>query len=311
MLLLGAVVAAVVAGVLLAFSYVERCKAENRAQQMRVAAGVAGSEASRPPRFLSAGVPAKVLDALVREQVRIEARAGGLKVGGKLPKRIAERARALLVHAGLGNVSVEACGAVSARLGAAGAGCGVAIGLAVGPAMGAALGLAGAWFGATLPWNALRSESRARANAASQELPQLLDVIALGLRSGMTFERSFRLYPAYFDTAFAADCAAAISQWEVGLATRDEALRALAAGYDCVGLSRVMGMTVQALRTGTSMVKQFDAAAAEARKQHRAEKERVVAKAPVKMLVPIGALMLPAMLLLVLGPVLLELISGL
>lgn len=35
-----------------------------------------------------------------------------------------------------------------------------------------------------------------------------------------------------------------------------------------------------------------------------------MAKAPVKMMMPTGALILPAMLLLVLGPVLLELANG-
>lgn len=38
--------------------------------------------------------------------------------------------------------------------------------------------------------------------------------------------------------------------------------------------------------------------------------EERVAKAPVKMMMPTGALILPAMLLLVLGPVLLELANG-
>lgn len=43
---------------------------------------------------------------------------------------------------------------------------------------------------------------------------------------------------------------------------------------------------------------------------HRAQVEERVAKAPVKMMVPTGTLILPAMLLLVLGPVLLELMEG-
>ena len=38
--------------------------------------------------------------------------------------------------------------------------------------------------------------------------------------------------------------------------------------------------------------------------------EERVAKAPVKMMVPTGVLILPAMLMLVLGPVLLELAGG-
>ena len=38
--------------------------------------------------------------------------------------------------------------------------------------------------------------------------------------------------------------------------------------------------------------------------------QEAIAKAPVKMMLPTGTLILPAMLLLVLGPVLLELMEG-
>ena len=43
---------------------------------------------------------------------------------------------------------------------------------------------------------------------------------------------------------------------------------------------------------------------------YKARRQEAVAKAPVKMMVPTGVLILPAMLMLVLGPVLLELAGG-
>ena len=67
---------------------------------------------------------------------------------------------------------------------------------------------------------------------------------------------------------------------------------------------------VRSLRFGSSLAEGLEASAAEARAAHRAHVEERVAKAPVKMMVPTGALILPAMLLLVLGPVLLELMEG-
>ena len=63
-------------------------------------------------------------------------------------------------------------------------------------------------------------------------------------------------------------------------------------------------------RFGSSLAESLESAAAEARAEHRARLEERVAKAPVKMMMPTGALILPAMLLLVLGPVLLELANG-
>ena len=49
--------------------------------------------------------------------------------------------------------------------------------------------------------------------------------------------------------------------------------------------------------------------AQEARREYRALQQEKVAKAPVKMLLPTGALILPAMLLLVMGPIVLDLME--
>ena len=48
----------------------------------------------------------------------------------------------------------------------------------------------------------------------------------------------------------------------------------------------------------------------EARQSHKAYVEEKVMKAPVKMMLPVGTLILPSMLILVLGPVLLDLAQG-
>ena len=92
--------------------------------------------------------------------------------------------------------------------------------------------------------------------------------------------------------------------------TREQALRDLAATFDSPLFARVVENVVRSLRFGSSLAESLEAAAAEARTQFRSRKQEQVAKASVKMMVPTGALMLPAMLLLVLGPVLLELMEG-
>ena len=172
------------------------------------------------------------------------------------------------------------------------------------------LGGAAALAGASAPVWALSRERQARASALSRELPEMLEVMALGMRSGLTFDRSFLLYPEYFDTPFATACAAAADRWSFGLATREEALTELTAGYDSPLFARTISGMLQSIRRGTSLVQDLELAAEESRKQFRAAKEEAVAKAPVKMMLPIGTLILPAMLLFVLGPVLLELIGG-
>ena len=50
--------------------------------------------------------------------------------------------------------------------------------------------------------------------------------------------------------------------------------------------------------------------ASEARAVRKAKLEEKVAKAPVKMLLPVGTLILPAMLILIMGPIMLDLMEG-
>lgn len=64
------------------------------------------------------------------------------------------------------------------------------------------------------------------------------------------------------------------------------------------------------MRFGSSLVEGLEEASLEARNSYKTKQEEKVAKAPVKMMIPTGTLILPAMLILVLGPVLLELING-
>lgn len=75
-------------------------------------------------------------------------------------------------------------------------------------------------------------------------------------------------------------------------------------------LARVIENIVRSLRFGATMADNLEDAAREARSGYKARRQEAVAKAPVKMMVPTGVLILPAMLMLVLGPVLLELAGG-
>ena len=67
---------------------------------------------------------------------------------------------------------------------------------------------------------------------------------------------------------------------------------------------------MRAVRRGTSLTGVREDAASQSRATYRAALEERVAKAPVKMMLPTGTLILPAMLLMVMGPVLLELAGG-
>lgn len=209
-----------------------------------------------------------------------------------------------------GSVSQQGFCALRLKLALAGALVGCALGAAVSGGLALVLGIVGCFLGFTTPGRALRHRVDRRTRQMEHHLPEMLDVVAIGMRSGLSFDRSVQIYASRFDTMLASELALAERKWASGLERRDQALRQLAATYDSPVLSRVMEAVVRALRFGTSMVDSLEAAAREARVAYRANRQEQVAKAPVKMMIPTGTLILPAMLIMVLGPVLLEMIGG-
>lgn len=166
------------------------------------------------------------------------------------------------------------------------------------------------FIGARMPKAAINRRISLRTNEMERHLPEMLDVLSLGMRSGLSFDASIKLYTSHFKTLLSDEFFKAQKKWSSGLQNRDAALRDIAATYDSAIFGRVVEMMIRSIRFGSSMVEGLEAESAEARAVCKAKREEQVAKTPVKMMIPTGTLILPAMLILVLGPVLLELMGG-
>lgn len=208
------------------------------------------------------------------------------------------------------DVSVPGYCEAGFRLACAAAMAGALFGMVFSTELAILLAIAGGLFGGSLPRRAVREAMRERRACAERHLSEMLEVVGLGMRSGLTFERSFALYGSHFDNGFSRSCARAHRSWSLGLVTRDEALRELARSYDCDQLAHVVESIIRSLRFGSALADVLSDAAEQARASYRTALEEKVAKAPVKMMLPTGTLILPAMLLLVMGPILLELAGG-
>ena len=208
------------------------------------------------------------------------------------------------------DISVSAFCEARLRLALAGAAGGFLLGVVFSFELSVVLGVVAMLLCRALPMMSVRRLARERALGAELHLSEMLEVVALGLRSGMTFDRSFALYGVYFDNEFAQSCTKAHRRWSLGLVTREEALRDLSASYDCEQLSRVVDSMLRSLRFGSALAGILEEASSQSRASYRATLEEKVAKAPVKMMLPTGTLILPAMLLMVMGPILLELAGG-
>lgn len=161
-----------------------------------------------------------------------------------------------------------------------------------------------------MPKRALAQRIENRTNQMEHHLPEMLDVIALGMRSGLSFDSSLKLYTSHFRTYLAQEFSNIQRQWLSGLERRDDALRKIADSYDSQIFKRIVETIIRSIRFGSSMVESLEEQSAEARVAYRTRREEQVAKAPVKMMIPTGTLILPAMLIMVVGPILLELMGG-
>ena len=149
----------------------------------------------------------------------------------------------------------------------------------------------------------LRQERRAQ---AERHMPEMIDALSLGLGAGLSFESAFRLYCVRFDDPLARECKEAYRTWESGLVLREEALRKLAEELDAPIMQRFVSNVLRSLKFGSPLNHTLEALAEEARSSYRAQMEEKVAKAPAKMLMPTTALILPAMLIMVMAPIVLD-----
>ena len=135
----------------------------------------------------------------------------------------------------------------------------------------------------------LRTVQDKRRDALREGIPDALRSMAVCFQAGLSLLQTFQQVASEVQGPLGTLFARAAHQLETGEGA---------------------GRALEVLRRGSSVAEGLESAAAEARAVHRAQVEERVAKAPVKMMVPTGTLILPAMLLLVLGPVLLELMEG-
>lgn len=184
------------------------------------------------------------------------------------------------------------------------------IGLFFSSLLGVILAIGGAIWGWSALRRALKEEMQARSFVAEKQLSHLIEVVSLGLRSGMSFDKSLELYHESFTDSLSRSLSLMQSQWSHGLIERSEGLRSVAQSYSSPLFDRLAESIIRSLRFGTSLTENLGIIANEARAIRKAKLEEKVIKAPVKMLLPVGTLILPAMLILILGPIMLDLMEG-
>ncbi len=139
-----------------------------------------------------------------------------------------------------------------------------------------------------------------------KDLPQLIDVVQLGINGGMTFESSFSAYVDGFDSKLAKRCRHASKLLLAGIESKEKVLEDLSLEIGTKSFKRFSDTVIRTLRYGSAMNSALDNLSRQIRNSIKADREEEVSKAPTKMLIPTGVFILPAMFILIAGPFLLE-----
>lgn len=135
-----------------------------------------------------------------------------------------------------------------------------------------------------------------------REVSEMIDVVRLGLSAGLSFDAALELFCTERTGALARALAQALFSWRVGLVTREEGLADVARTLDVRALETFANASSQAIELGAPLAETLHEQGREIKAAHRAAVEREIEKVPVKLLIPTGALILPALLLSIIGP---------
>lgn len=155
-------------------------------------------------------------------------------------------------------------------------------------------------------WRVLADRSASRQGPAigMEEVTEMVDIVRLGLTAGLSFDASLSLYCEGRAGPLADALEEALFRWRIGVSTRAEALEDVAKTTGVRPLESFAAAVSQALELGVPLAETLEGQSREMRSAHRAQVEREIERAPVKLLIPTGTLILPALLLSIVGPLL-------
>jgi tight adherence protein C len=186
--------------------------------------------------------------------------------------------------------------------------------IAVGLTIPALLALFGANFGGVLMWAVLGGvigffipdlwiarRGTARQHAIRQNLPEVLDLMAIAVQAGMGLEGAIELVSRKLPGPLGDELHRLLQEVQLG-ASRRQALQNLRDRTEVMELSTFALALIQADTVGSPIAEVLQAHAGEMRMLRRQRAREQAAKLPVKLLFPLLFTIFPALMIIVLGP---------
>jgi tight adherence protein C len=221
------------------------------------------------------------------------------------PSQDMDRVHADLLKAGLTG-SVRAEEFVAIQVGAAMLGAGIGLVLLVSGAVSVKIGLGMAlvlpMLGGLAPSWWLRRRIKDRRDRVTNDLPDLLDLMTISVAAGLGLEQAMQVSCARFESPVSHELRLTLREMELGL-SRHDALENMKLRTDIDDLVTFCVVLSQADALGLPIGRVLQAQADEMRDKRRQRAREKAAKVPVKILFPLALCFLPAIMIIVLGPI--------
>jgi tight adherence protein C len=164
-------------------------------------------------------------------------------------------------------------------------------------------------FGGIVPLALVNRRARVRLDAIDLEIPDLVDLLVVGIEGGIGFNGAIRTAAQRVEGPLHAELKLMLQQQGLGASTT-ESLDNLLDRCETPAVRAFVRTITQGERLGVSIGQLMRSLAEEMRKRRRALAEEKAHKTPIKILFPLVFMILPAMLIVVLTPAIAKLIDG-
>jgi len=156
--------------------------------------------------------------------------------------------------------------------------------------------------GGLVPTRWLRRRIKQRRERVTNDLPDLLDLMCISVAAGLGLEQAMQVSCARFESPVCDELRLTLREMELGL-SRHDALENMKLRTDIDDLVTFSVVLSQADALGLPIGRVLEAQADEMRDKRRQRAREKAAKVPVKILFPLAFCFLPAIMIVVLGPI--------
>jgi tight adherence protein C len=150
---------------------------------------------------------------------------------------------------------------------------------------------------------------RSRRDEMRRDLPDALDVLAVSVEAGLGFDGALAKLGEHKSGPLVEQFELVLSELGIG-ESRSFALRRMSDRVDIPELTSVVSALIQSEQLGTPLGRILRTQATESRHRRRIAAEERAMKAPVKMVVPTGLFIFPAMLIVIIAPAMIKIFQA-